>query len=151
VGTPFEFNYSQHGPTKAPVNKNKNTSTTNLYTLFFLLFLLDYNSITHTKTPKPTELSFFFLPVRKQSVIFLRAPYKNKLARLNIVNLEYTLVISIKYTYKLFSSVKSNKNLTLTINQLGGYNFGTAKLKHARTKIKSQIFMKNNFMFLNYL
>lgn len=83
--------------------------------------------------------SNFYLPKKKKSVIFLRAPYKNKLARLNILNLEYTSIISIKLNTQVnFFDIK-------ILDTLGKIMFNTHKLKHTKTTIKTITSNTTNF------
>ncbi len=132
--------------TKYTNKKQKNTSK-NL--LSFLLLFLFGRIVKKTKKLQKSidekiSISFFYLPVKKKSVIFLRAPYKNKLARLNILRLEFTLIISLKIKNKKYVSYGS------TLSQLNSCVFSTHKSKHIKTKIKYNSVQKNNFKLKNF-
>jgi hypothetical protein len=150
------------------MNINILTNTTNMQTLgvslqsfiFLLLFFQlwgDRSKNTDSETVRKKNnhtISIFSLPSKKKSVIFLRAPYKNKLARLNIVNLEYTLLISINELYSKTTQSKKTTHLTNVpkyIYGLGSYNMSGAKIKHAQTKISVVGENLLNFTLASYL
>jgi hypothetical protein len=131
---------------KTNINNNTNTSK-NLLKVLVLIMLVNTKKNLHVqKTPTTQNIhgSLFHLPQKKKSVIFLRAPYKNKLARLNILNLEFTSVVSL--------SVKTHvtiNNLN-TISDLGDFSFDTHKIKNVKTKVKFTTSAATNFSLFNF-
>jgi hypothetical protein len=111
-----------------------------MYIVILLLYFKNHQLFNINRL----NYSIFQKPVKKKSVIFLRAPYKNKLARLNILKLEFTTILSIKCNEKLYcnnlNDIYKNKN----------YNFSTHKLKHTKTKINFMYKYKKNFKICNY-
>jgi hypothetical protein len=142
-------------------NTNTQTIGVSLQSFIFLLlfFQLCYDRSKNIDSKVMYEknhytMSIFSLPSRKKSVIFLRAPYKNKLARLNIVNLEYNLLISINELYNKTTQSKKIAHLTNVpkyIHRLGSYNMSGVKLKHAQTKINIVGENLLNFTLASYL
>ena len=131
----------------------------NFYTFFFLIFLyvvktkpflssmqLDVNN------NNPYFVSVFVLPTQKKSVMFLRAPYKNKLARLNILNIEYTTIITLCSNVQ--QRPKSLYGFTTadlsTFRELGKSNLSTHKAKHIKTKIVTTLKYEVNYLLSNY-
>lgn len=155
--TPDSDKISKHKSTV----KYKNITASNLYVFFLLLLLLEHNSklnrnlintgVKQTNKQKQFILSFFFMPLKKKSIIFLRAPYKNKLARLNILNLEYTLIISLKCSTLSCNYTHSSNLLIRQLLQLGSNNLSTLKLKHTKTKININTTVTSNFNFVNFM
>jgi hypothetical protein len=147
---------------KNPINynKGKGDDVIKSYPLvvFFFKMLLLYKSSdivprtglnNHFFENKPTY-SVFVIPTKKKSVIFLRAPYKNKLARLNIVQLRYSMIMSLKQKmpeYIMGTNDPARNNLTNMLNYFGAINFSSYRLKHVKTKIKINICFADNYTF----
>lgn len=119
-------------------NMSKNLFTTVLVFLFFKQYGLSENSNNLLTN------SSFYLPKKKKSVIFLRAPYKNKLARLNILNLEFTSIVILKINAQV------SYTQLIKIFKLGSVLFSTTKIKHTKTKINFITTNKNNFKLSNF-
>lgn len=120
-------------------NLNKNKNVTENFTrilLFFIFFSKQKNNKQiNNDIVETIHSSIYQLPQKKKNVIFLRAPYKNKLARLNIVRLERTSIITFKINKPVLVSGLAN------LYKLGNLFFDTHKLKHTKTQI--------NFLSLN--
>lgn len=129
---------------------NKNIIYTEIF-LYLIVILLMMSSFKNTKN-KFYTISCFFLPVKKNKIKFLRAPYKNKLAQLDIVRLHYTFILIFKNFFQKNTNINivnfsKISNLirffhTLTIN-------GT-KLRHIATKTKFSFKLDNNFLLKNF-
>jgi len=135
--------------------KYKDKHITAVNTQLYLFLYILYRYTTQVKTNhifNNYTVASFVLPTKKKSVIFLRAPYKNKLARLNILNLEYTLIISIRN--KKITSQPYNSIITLTEtneflkNNL--FNFSTHRTKHMRTVFAINTQCTSNFLLANF-
>lgn len=136
--------------------KTANVFTTNLLVAFITLFSLRYtnaskrtahtSSIVNFNNNLSFIVSFFFLPRRKKNVIFLRAPYKNKLARLNILNLEYTFILSIR-TNPTSTAIK----LTNLIDYFSKFNVSSTKLKHSKTTVSVHYSQAPNFNISSFV
>jgi hypothetical protein len=137
----------------------KTILTTNVHIFYIILFLIKFekfNELSTNKTPKNNfkklsnlKLSFFFLPITKKNVIFLRAPYKNKLARLNILQLSYKFFFSIKSTNNKLRPGFCN-NSDETIKFFKDINLSSFKIKHTETTIKFYTTNKSNFHLNNF-
>ena len=129
-----------------PDTKKKNSGI-NLLPFLLLLLLSKFKKESKKfQTAANTTIfsSSFYPPIKKKSIIFLRAPYKNKLARLNILRFEFTVIMSLKINTK---NITNNKNL---LNLLNKFVFSTHKLKHIKTKIKYNEIQKFNFKIRNF-
>jgi len=119
----------------------------NLINVIFMLIL--------KKKKSSICFSFFFLPTKKKTITFLRAPYKNKLAQLSILRLEYTfiMVFNSKYT----NTWDKNQNIINfnKISKLNRYfcslNVSGTKFKHTSTKTKLNSSAVNNFFLKNFI
>jgi len=127
-------------------NCNNKIYSINFVPLLLILFIYNKMYLNFENLKHQIDCNIFFLPIKKKSIIFLRAPYKNKLARLNILNLEYTLIISFKLKFK---NAKFNYSNYLTVIKRNPENFSTHKIKHTKTKIHINTFHINNFK-INY-
>lgn len=126
--------------------------TTNIHVFYIIMFLLKFHK--PVKQPSNTveggnKLSFFSLPVAKQHVIFLRAPYKNKLARLNILQLSYKFFFSIKYNSKTIS-LKMGDRVKDFVTFFNAINLSSFKIKHTKTKVKFCTQHTTNFCLKNF-
>ncbi len=124
-------------------------------TLFFkkLIIIEHYKPAQASKIVNNCNTSFFFLPRTKKVVIFLRAPYKNKLARLNILRNEYTSICSIKTHQKINSQKYNMENLPMLfkfVYALLKFNFSTTKLKQVKTTVSFNITLVSNYTFCNF-
>lgn len=140
-------------------NSQKSILTTNIHIFYIIMFLLKFykpeNMSKTVESNKQLEcidafkLSFFFLPVMKQSVIFLRAPYKNKLARLNILQLSYKFFFSIKSNSKTIS-LKIDNRVENLITLFTTINLSSFKIKHTKTKVSFCTQYESNFWLNNF-
>lgn len=143
------FHKIEHEFKKSNKTNTQTITSKNLFKFFIVLLIFKFNNVelkneTHTNNHTLVQNSVFHTPKKKKSVIFLRAPYKNKLARLNILNLEFTSIVSFKLNKKI-------KVIDYTkINILGNYLFSTHKLKHTKTKIKFYCANNPNFSLINF-
>lgn len=112
--------------------------TTNIQLVYILLFL---RSMLTTKLCAYT-LSCFHLPTTKKKTIFLRAPYKNKLARLNIVTISYKFTVTLKFS-------KTINNFT-TFSYFNHLNLSSHKIKHVKTNLQYNQSNTTNFFISNY-
>lgn len=123
---------------------NTNILTTNIHIFYIILFLTKFNN-TNNKLHKQNKIncnvisnyiiSFFFTPITKKNTIFLRAPYKNKLARLNILKRTHKFTITIKQNvHPLDLKLESEFNDFLTF--VKAINLSSFKIKHIKTRIK---------------
>jgi len=141
--------------------------TTNVILSIFLILCAQYAPTTSKDFKKINQakvnprllinLSAFLLPKRSHKVIFLRAPYKNKLARLNIINLCYTSIISLKVpiftpTHK-FAQTSEHilENIRPVLYRfLPTFDLSTAKLQHAKTKYEVFEYQPSNYVFSKF-
>lgn len=122
-----------------PFNTLNKIFTTNIQIIYILIFLNIYNETT---TKKKKTLSFFCMPVKKKKTIFLRAPYKNKLARLNIINVSYKFIVSLN-----FEQLVNHVVVTTLFRNL---NLSSHKIMHYKTKIHYYENNAKNFLLNNY-
>jgi hypothetical protein len=111
----------------------------------YIIILLIFSNKRYKPNLSNLVYAVFQTPIKKKSVIFLRAPYKNKLARLNILKLEFTTILSIKCDKFM------NFNHLNDVFNLKNYNFSTHKLKHKKTKINFMYKLKKNFQLNNFI
>lgn len=135
--------------------------------IIFTKYYNDYSVQTQHNNKNPAslqggfsklKLSFFFPPVEKASTIFLRAPYKNKLARLNIVNLKYKFIIVIKRpnlnNYQQSTPqacrfvVNDQNNIVAFLNNL---DLSTSKIRHYKTEFIEFFTHRNNFFLKEFI
>lgn len=101
------------------------------------------------------HVSNFFLPSKKKKILFLRAPYKNKLARLAVMNNQYKTIVIFKT--KKFRSFLENKEITpyymilKIIDHIKCFNISFIKLKHVNTSMKITTFNQKNFFIKNFI
>jgi hypothetical protein len=133
------------------INRNTaNITTINAQIILFALIYFQRRKVLNQGS-NTTEfwLSNFSLPTRKHSIIFLRAPYKNKLARLNIVNIEYKCFFVLKTPDKLINNKPSMNFLRISkhIEELQKFNISSMKLKHVKTRLCISNSYVENFHF----
>lgn len=129
----------------------QNILTSNIQIFYFILFMLKSDKVKSPfDSPKPSaRLSFFFLPRIKKNTIFLRAPYKNKLARLNIVRVHYKFLLALQFKTNRPSSY-SNSSATNFISSMLKIDFSSAKIKHLKTIVVYKNFSIKNFSIKNF-
>jgi len=151
------------GKDESSCASTKTILTTNVHIFYILLFLSKFNASNspnhknadlhneYKELKKPTNLkvSFFFLPVTKKNVIFLRAPYKNKLARLNILRLSYSFFFSI-YTPYQTTTFNCSSDLNHICKFFQSINLSSFKIKHTKTRIKLPVKYDVNFLLINF-
>jgi len=126
---------------------NTRVLSTNIQ-IFYMMFLLHKMYNQSLVDFNKHSITFFFLPKRKTNVIFLRAPYKNKLARLNILNVYYKFFINISNKTKTYTNVSNKvRDLQLFINTI---NFSSPKIKHTKTKISLSCSISENLLLKNF-
>lgn len=143
------FNAVQNHPSSFSTNNVMSTDIS----FYFFIFLLNTYSYSSTNKNTPLYYSTYALPFRKKSVIFLRAPYKNKLARLNIIRFYYKAIFSLKYRLVSISDI-GNCNVTILLNSIYRFAYlelSTSKIKHVQTKINFEVSAKSNFLFETFL
>lgn len=149
--SPYKISHTIYNLNQKPQTRNNATRlynsilTTNIHIFYISLFLsksLQSNKST-SNISMVKKLSCFFLPTTKKTVIFLRAPYKNKLARLNILQTNHRFVIS----GVLSDSVKVNSNLLEFFKKI---NFSSFKIKHSKTYLQYSTTNIQNFNLHNY-
>jgi hypothetical protein len=139
----FKSFYKIHQNTSLPKSfKKKNFFSR---ALMYIIILLIFSNKRYKPNLSNLVYAVFQTPIKKKSVIFLRAPYKNKLARLNILKLEFTTILSIKCDKFM------NFNHLNDVFNLKNYNFSTHKLKHKKTKINFMYKLKKNFQLNNFI
>jgi len=153
--------------TKKLAKKNKTiTNRPNaVLFIFYILFIKTLDKLTAAPSvPKLHNLislrkfSLFNLPKKKKTVIFLRAPYKNKLARLNIVRFERTAVFSVNSTSNNVANLNwprlggsAQNNFFESIIPLLHYNLSSYRIKHVKTSVFVFFSMPTNFTFNNFI
>jgi hypothetical protein len=90
--------------------------------------------------------TIFSLPKKKHKFMFLRAPYKNKLARLSLLNYEY----SYKISYGLLKGPIEEQTEKSILILFKKFNFDYMKLKHVKTHIYILKKPVNAFLVKNY-
>lgn len=133
--------------TNNTLNARSSILTTNIH-IFYLNLIFIYTNRHISSRDNNASTHFFFLPVKQKQIIFLRAPYKNKLARLNILKSFYKFIYSIQYDVKIpaYSQTQLN-NLFYTLNNL---NLSSHKIKHRKTRIRTLQNSPSNFSLLNF-
>ena len=105
--------------------------------LVLLLYKVPYSPFLNTAKNKGFTVNVLTLPKKKKNIIFLRAPYKNKLARLNILRMQYTSAVIL--------TTKSSINHKFLINFLIFLQkFQTSTTKNAITKTNLVSYSYNN-------
>jgi len=148
-----------HNKNNVNINIPKHTSeySTNIKCSSLLIFIVLFNNLISSSSFQkiniksargPIGASIFILPIKKKNVIFLRAPYKNKLARLNILRRRYSATIAIKYN--LINPHSDNNYLIKLITWLKNLNFSTHYIKHHQTKMYFISKNTENFLFSNF-
>lgn len=120
---------------------------TNIHIFYILLFINKIHKLNHIR--RGVKITFFFLPITKKNVIFLRAPYKNKLARLNILSVRYKFLLTFLLDPQSHEVRPQNGNKDF-INNLGALNISSSKIKHVKTKIQYTSNSIHNYTFSNF-
>lgn len=154
--SPYKISHTLYNQNRRSLNNNnwtkldKSVLTTNIHVFYISLFLAKAfksistpNSTGNTSTLTIKKLSCFFLPTTKKTVIFLRAPYKNKLARLNILQTAYRFIIS--GTIDITNCTNSS-----FITFFKKLNLSSFKIKHVKTTINYRTTHIYNFKLHNY-
>ena len=140
--------------TKTKIKSTKNgVLTSNIQIFYVIFFMLKINKINSTVKSAAllthTKVSFFFLPSTKKNTIFLRAPYKNKLARLNILQIQYKFFMSFRCVNACMNPY-NNLDINSLTNSINKVNFSSPKIKHTKTNIIYNSYNIKNFAIENF-
>jgi len=105
-------------------------------------------------TPVNIYFSYKVLPIKKKKIMFLRAPYKNKLARLSVMNLQSRIIFVFKRSKLKRDDMYAPTVSSLPPNYLNlfkKFNLSFSKLKHETTRIQLVVTNSNNFTLKHYL
>ncbi len=135
-------------PSNAAIQPAYEFGNYNYVTFFFLLFHIKSCVATNV----PICLKCTYLPKKKNMVIFLRAPYKNKLARLNIVRVQSSLIISAQIGVSPELRVNFNRAwLQRYLDFFCSLRLGAAKSEHLKTRWSVDLTNVNNFMLGHFI
>jgi hypothetical protein len=103
------------------------------------------------------KITLFNLPRKKKTHIFLRAPYKNKLARLNITRRTRAAILSIKSIKIRPSGLKNSiytpkscESIFKLVTPILKSNLSTYRIKHEKTTVLLYLSMPTNFYIYKF-
>lgn len=129
--------------------------TTKIHGVVLLLLYVQmvFTTIIIPRRTAPLSISYVSLPITRRSTTFLRAPYKNKLARLSVSSREYKASVYIYIPAKIDSIAlnPTTSRAQRNFEPLLLADYSTPKIQHRKTITRCTYTSLNYFLLKQYV
>jgi len=135
----FTSNFTPKINSKKSLKKNK----------IFLRSFFIFTFLLNKKKNSNFNFNFFIKPKKIKKFIFLRAPYRHKLARIHLAILRYTIFVIVNVTLNKVINIRLLKNNMIFFKKLPTF-FESALMHQHSFKYLLYFFEKSNFLLKNF-